>query len=100
MLRSGLLTPADLDRWIREAGLAPVPDVEMLGAADLDRGKLLREAIYRAVFARISGRIPAAGDVELLNAHAAHPPPAPRLGPDGTSVSWQTDAIPLERFLR
>jgi predicted RNA-binding Zn ribbon-like protein len=84
-----LATPQALGRWLVAAGLLdqapPVP-------ADLvDQARALREAVYRAVHARIAqAPLPAddvvplpADDVALINRQAQQSPLAPQLTPDG-----------------
>ena len=72
-----LITPAHLARWYAEAGVtsAAVP----VTAADLDRARTVREAVYRAAKAAIDGTPPAPADEEIINRAAAAPPPVPRL---------------------
>jgi predicted RNA-binding Zn ribbon-like protein len=70
-------SPADLVRWIAEAGLSPVPS-----AADeraLATALRLREAIYRTAHARLDGQAPAPRDLATLNRLAAEPIAAPRI---------------------
>lgn len=73
-----LRRPADLDRWLRHAGLGPD---ERATAADLAAARSLREAIDGVVRALLRGVEPARGDVEELNRWAARKALAPQLGP-------------------
>ena len=73
----------DLARWCVEAGL--LDQTPAVDEADLASARALREALYRIVQARRVERVPERGDIDLLNAWAARPPPAPQLGPDGCS---------------
>lgn len=84
----GLALPADLARWAEEAGLPVRLRAERLNSADVETARRLREAVYSVVRARASGGTPNAADVQLLNTHAAHAPPAPRLLPGGDGVEW------------
>jgi predicted RNA-binding Zn ribbon-like protein len=77
-----LRTPADLARWIREAGL--VDDVGALRAADLDRAKEVREALFALVRALLDGEPPPPAARRIANAAAARPGPRPVL--DGTGA--------------
>jgi predicted RNA-binding Zn ribbon-like protein len=72
-----LRVPGDLARWYAEAGVAGTP-VPVTGA-DLDRARVVREAIYRSATAVIGGGAPAARDEEIINTAAAAAPPVPRL---------------------
>jgi predicted RNA-binding Zn ribbon-like protein len=90
-----LCSPADLARWLSEAGLghrrhAPTE-------ADLADARRLREAIYRLVSAHIRGvRLPAP-DVAAVNAAARHPGRTPRLSAQG-ELHWD-DGEPLAAAL-
>jgi predicted RNA-binding Zn ribbon-like protein len=72
-----LRVPGDLARWYAEAGVAvaPVP----VAGADLERARVVREAIYRSAKAVIRGDVIAAGDEEIINRAAAAPAPVPHL---------------------
>jgi predicted RNA-binding Zn ribbon-like protein len=94
----GLALPADLARWAQEAQLPVRLEGERLTKADVKSARLLREAVYSVVRARVAGEIPDAGDVERLNAHAAHAPPVPHLLQDGSALQWAA-AKPLEAAL-
>jgi predicted RNA-binding Zn ribbon-like protein len=73
-----LRVPADLDRWLRLAGLG----VEASATdSDLAAARGLRETIDRFLRALLSGTKPAAEDVDELNRWAARPSLAPQLGP-------------------
>ena len=94
----GLALPADLVRWAQEAQL-PVRLVgKRLTKADVESARQLREAVYSVVRARAAGETPDAGDIERLNAHAAHASPVPHLLQDGTALEWAV-ADPLEAAL-
>src|SRR5258708_36685072 len=58
--RELLATPADLDRWIHAAAVAP--SVTEATTADLRSAQALREALYRLAAVCIPGRPFAAGD--------------------------------------
>ncbi|RZU52092.1 putative RNA-binding Zn ribbon-like protein [Krasilnikovia cinnamomea] len=70
-----LIDPAALGRWCTVAGLAAT--APRVTPADLGRARLLREAVYRLMTARLSrsGR-PATADIDVVNAWATKPPPA------------------------
>ena len=78
-----LLTPGHLARWYAEAAVTSV-GVPVTGA-DLDRARVVREAVYRTAKAIIDGQPPAPADEEIINRAAAAPPPVPRM--DGGSVA-------------
>lgn len=70
-----LSSPARLSAWITEAGLIPAT----VTVPRLQQAILLREALYRLFTAQLTGDVVAARDLVLINAAAAHPPPAPQL---------------------
>ncbi len=101
-----LITPAHLTRWYAEAAVASyaVP----VTPADLETARTVREAIYRAATAVISGQPPDRTDEEIINRASAAPPPRPRMhqravtlaasGPDPASSALSAiarDAISL-----
>jgi predicted RNA-binding Zn ribbon-like protein len=73
--------PADLARWLREAGIRPAP--AELDARDLDTARRLRESIYALAHDRIAGRMLASASLATVNKIAASPDAAPALGADG-----------------
>jgi predicted RNA-binding Zn ribbon-like protein len=85
--------PDDLMGWLREALLLAPGTPDPATAAVLNSARRLREAVDRAVLAVAAGRLPASGDVTLLNRSAATTPrPAlqlvsteDRLEPAGTA---------------
>ena len=83
-----LQSPADLGRWLGEAGLRPAPI--STGEDDLRTALELREAIYAMARAHLEGKRFASAQVAVVNAVAAHPTPTPRIGHDG-EVSWAAD---------
>jgi predicted RNA-binding Zn ribbon-like protein len=86
-----LRTEQDLANWIVESGiLDTAPRVE---PGDLDRAKVLREALFRMVAALIDGRPPDSADRALVNSAAATPPPAVRLDDDGLHRVGDLDAV-------
>jgi predicted RNA-binding Zn ribbon-like protein len=84
-----LREPADLMRWVREAGVRPVPTI--LGERELHAARALRESIYVLVHDRIAARRLSRAPLATLNAIAAHPDPAPAVAPDG-DLAWAADA--------
>jgi hypothetical protein len=90
--------PDDLMGWLREALLLAPGTPDPATAAVLNSARRLREAVDRAVLAVAAGRLPASGDVTLLNRSAATTPrPAlqlviteDRLEPAGTAPSRPT----------
>jgi predicted RNA-binding Zn ribbon-like protein len=77
--RELLATPADLDRWIRAAGLPSSTSPAM--ADDLRAARELREALYRLAQACRVGTLFAPADRALVNDWAARPLPPSQLGP-------------------
>src|SRR5215218_8050713 len=90
-----LRSPADLIRWIAEAGLSPVPHTADERA--LATALRLREAIYRAAQAHVRSEAPARHDLTTLNRLAAEPVAAPRIDARRT-LTW-TAADPLAAAL-
>jgi predicted RNA-binding Zn ribbon-like protein len=87
-----LQAPADLGRWLGEAGLTPAPT--STGEADLRTALELREAIYAMVHAHLEGKRFTSAQVAIVNAVAAHPTPTPRIGRNN-EVSWAADEAAL-----
>jgi len=69
-----LRNSGDLVRWLQEAGLLAPGAPDPAAAAVLASGRRLRESVDRAVLAVADGRLPASGDVMLLNRSAAAAP--------------------------
>ena len=67
-----LREPADLARWLSEAGVRPAPAT--VSDEALRTARLLRESIYALVHDRLAGRTLAQAHVATLNATAARPP--------------------------
>lgn len=86
-LRTDLLGgPDDVRRWSREAGV--VDDMEPPSPSDLDNARQVREAIYSAVTAAVSGTTrPSEVEIRLLNNLASEPLPTLMLSADGTTRS-------------
>ncbi|MFD8218962.1 CGNR zinc finger domain-containing protein [Streptomyces sp. NPDC059697] len=66
-----LRNPVDLVLWLQEAGLLAPDASAPATAAALTSGRRLRETVDRAVLTAADGRLPASGDVTLLNRSAA-----------------------------
>jgi predicted RNA-binding Zn ribbon-like protein len=77
-----LATPEALREWIDRAGLVTAPVTVDRGA--LDRGRALREVIYRLASARRTGHHWDDDDLGALHLAAHRPPPALTLEADGT----------------
>lgn len=71
-----LREPADLDRWLRDAGLGLSTRAS---EADLDAARQLREVLNRIARTSIAHSPANADDVGVLNAWAARPPLTPQL---------------------
>jgi predicted RNA-binding Zn ribbon-like protein len=76
-----LATPQALGRWLVAVGLLDQPPG--VPAELLDQARALREAIYRAVRARIEQTALPAEDVAVINTQARHAPLTPQLAADG-----------------
>jgi len=86
-----LARPADLARWLRQAGLAESsPEV---GEASHGAWLALREAIERAARSTSEGQVPAAGDRALINQLAALPLRVPVLDARGRLQWSATDPV-------
>jgi predicted RNA-binding Zn ribbon-like protein len=84
-----LREPADLARWLDEAGVRPVPAA--VRDEDVAAARALREAIYVLAHDRMAGRTLSETAVATLNASAAHPDPVPALTAGG-QPAWTADA--------
>jgi predicted RNA-binding Zn ribbon-like protein len=87
-----LRSPADLGRWLEEAGLRPAPT--STGEEDHRIALELREAIYAMVHAHLEGKRFTSAQVAIVNAVAAHATPMPRIGRN-KEVSWAADEAAL-----
>jgi predicted RNA-binding Zn ribbon-like protein len=76
-----LARPADLDQWLRAAGVVDKP----VGAtaADLDAARELREAIYALLRAATTGSALPRTAVQVVNRAGTTPPPIVRLTTSG-----------------
>lgn len=74
-------SPSDLERWLRDAGLAP-PDLGTLGESDLRRTIELREAL-RSLLLVCCGQPADPAAVAVLEREAAATPPRISVGADG-----------------
>ncbi|WP_329333717.1 ABATE domain-containing protein [Streptomyces sp. NBC_01352] len=98
-----LREPDDLMGWLREARLLAPGTTGPTTAAALTSARRLRETVDRAVLAVADGRLPASGDVTLLNRSAAATPrPAlqlvitdDRLEPAGTTTLTDDPTLAL-----
>jgi predicted RNA-binding Zn ribbon-like protein len=89
-----LCTPRDLSRWVKESGLLATGPT--MTAEDLDRFRLLREAIYRSARAVMADERLGRSDERLLTKCAATAPLRPVLS--GGTVRWRADE-PAEAVL-
>jgi predicted RNA-binding Zn ribbon-like protein len=87
-----LRSPADLGRWLEEAGLRPAPT--STGEDDLRAALELREAVYAMVHAHLEGKRFTSAQVAIVNAAAAHATPTPRISRNN-KVSWAADEAAL-----
>jgi predicted RNA-binding Zn ribbon-like protein len=85
-----LAVPADLSRWLAEAGIAAAPGV----SSDLlDDARELREAIRRVLECAREDRPSTASDLRLVNKWARSPVTAPQIEPDFTCVPVGPDPV-------
>jgi len=79
--RELLAEPGDLARWLVAVGFTGSP----LAATpeDLERARVLREAIHAIVDARLAGGADAPADIAQVNAAAAGATAVPQIGADG-----------------
>src|SRR5712691_1122983 len=75
--------PADVVRWL--GVIAEVDGIEAV-AADVERCRDLRRAVWNAAHHAIGGRPPAGADRAVINRAAAEAPPVPVLADDGTAA--------------
>ena len=80
-----LAAPADLARWLNEAGIRPAPAT--VSDEALHTARLLRESIYALVHDRLDGRTLAQAHVTTVNAVAARPDPVPCVAAGG-ELAW------------
>jgi predicted RNA-binding Zn ribbon-like protein len=85
-----LAVPADLSRWIAEAGIAAEPRASR---ELLENARELREAMRRVLECAREGRRPTAPDVRLVNKWARSPVAAPQIERDFTCVSVGPDPV-------
>ena len=85
-----LAAPADLSRWLADAGIAAAsrPSRELL-----DDARELREAIRRVLDRARDGGRPGAPDLRLVNEWARRPVAAPQIGPGLARVSAGPDPV-------
>jgi predicted RNA-binding Zn ribbon-like protein len=81
-----LREPADLGRWVVQAGL--LERTPRCDEAALSVARDLREAIYLSLSAVISGRPASGQDVAAINKAASWLPRVPQLDPRTRQVSW------------
>nr|WP_042180866.1 CGNR zinc finger domain-containing protein [Kibdelosporangium sp. MJ126-NF4]CEL14640.1 hypothetical protein [Kibdelosporangium sp. MJ126-NF4]CTQ96731.1 hypothetical protein [Kibdelosporangium sp. MJ126-NF4] len=79
--RELLTRPDDVARWLTEAGLCTTPFA--VTTDDLVSARVLREAVYRLITARLRDAELPTTDVDTVNTAAAHPDRAPQITPDG-----------------
>jgi predicted RNA-binding Zn ribbon-like protein len=87
-------TPAQLEAWIREAGLVPGGTSLTVDAGWLARFIALREVIRRLVTAELAGDDRTPDDLGALNDAARPAPPAPRALPGGDGTLARTLTAP------
>jgi predicted RNA-binding Zn ribbon-like protein len=78
--------PADVDGWSAESRLHRRA---VTTKADLRALKRLREAIWAAAYAVVTGAEPDTADIESLNRHAAGPAPVPQIDPHSRETAWR-----------
>lgn len=83
-----LPAPADLARWYVEARLMPRPP--RLDRGDLERARIVREAIYRGATALTKAERPGHADEAIINAAAQQAPLVPQLR--NATLQWSMPA--------
>jgi predicted RNA-binding Zn ribbon-like protein len=86
-----LRSAQDLTDWIEQSGI--VDTAPPVTQQALERGKTLREAMFRLVTALINHQTPSVTDRALINAAAEASPPLLRLKDDGLHRYGDTDAV-------
>ena len=86
-----LRSTQDLTDWIEQSGI--VDTAPPVTQQALERGKALREAMFRLVAALINHQTPSVTDRALINAAAEASPPLLRLKDDGLHRYGDTDAV-------
>jgi predicted RNA-binding Zn ribbon-like protein len=86
-----LLSEQDLAEWIEESGV--VDTALTVTPQDLERGKALREAMFRLVASLINHQTPSPTDRALVNSAATASPPLLQLDDDGLHRYGDTDAV-------
>jgi predicted RNA-binding Zn ribbon-like protein len=95
-----LQTPADLARWLNEAGVRPAPAT--VSDEALHTARLLRESIYALAHDCLGGRTLAQAHVATINAVAARPDPVPCVA-GGGELAWSAadpESAALSRVAR
>jgi predicted RNA-binding Zn ribbon-like protein len=82
-----LRTPHDLSRWIKESGL--LSSAPTTTAEDLERSRLLRDAIYRSARAIMANKAVSRSDERVLTLSAAPAPLQPVIS--SGKVTWRAD---------
>lgn len=77
-----LHTPADLAVWAERSRLTPTPELA-IAEAEVAKARLLRDALFRAAVARTRDQPADQGDLDTINAAAAHPALVPAIARDG-----------------
>lgn len=85
-----------LERWFCEAELPPLAG--HVDELDLERAKSLREAIFKLVDNRLTGREIAPSDIALLKSHARAVMPSTRIACDGCNTE-PPDAAEVNELL-
>lgn len=82
--------PGALDEWLPDselAAIAPLDDL-VVTAAETERVRALRDALWTIVRAVLAGDRPGAGEIAVLNGAAAEPPPRPAVDPGSGAARW------------
>jgi predicted RNA-binding Zn ribbon-like protein len=85
-----LTSPAELGRWLQLSPLR-LPKVRV-SCEDVDNAKRLRGAIWRVVGAVLSGTVPVARDIRVVNRMARMPCLARELGLGARFMRWHRPA--------
>jgi predicted RNA-binding Zn ribbon-like protein len=86
-----LTNPSELQRWL---SLSPLQLTNVRIASDeLAQARILRGAIWRVAEALVSGTVPRAADIRLINRSARQPNLVRELDLKATSMSWSQPAV-------
>ncbi|HEY0565950.1 MAG TPA: ABATE domain-containing protein [Terriglobales bacterium] len=94
-----LSRPAELVRWIREAGLqGNIGELRMTNA-DLRRARRLRDSLFAAFHARITANAPSRLGLAVINKEIARCQKKRRLMPAANGFTWKSSPRTIDRLV-